>query len=191
MKARLRKRLAASNAKRTSRKRANQGKSWEAVLDAMHYLYRSTGAAWIIRTPPPVKVLSRVQGGMFRACFEGLGPPDYAGVVRGVPVVFDAKSTADPGRWALAEVKPHQAAHLDSAEACGAFCFIALLHPSGSWVLPWSELGDHWRTWRLLSARGRAPAGSASLSAEDIAAIGVPFGRDGWISCVPTNNGTA
>ena len=186
----LRKRIAASNTKRTSRKRANEGKGWEATLNAMHYLYRSTGVAWVIQTPPKVKVLSPIKGGKFLACFEGLGPPDYAGAVRGVPVVFDAKETANPGRWSLAEVKQHQASHLTNAEACGAFCFIALLHPSGSWVLPWSELGPRWRAWRVASSRGRAPKGSASLSPDDIAEIGVPFGRDGWISCVPTNTGT-
>lgn len=169
--------------------RANQGKAWESFLDDLHALYARQGLAWVIRTPPPVKVLSGIQKGTFRACFEGEGPPDYAGAVRGVPVVFDAKSTARD-RWPLAEVKPHQAAHLDAAQHAGAFAFVALKCPAGGVVLPWRELAPLWYQWQKHKRTNtRAPAGTASLSLDDIAAIGLPFTRLGWIDHVPAKEG--
>ena len=179
---------------RQSRGRANQGKPWEATLEHWHSLYAAKGWAWVIRTPPPVKIIGRVVKGQFRACFEGGGPPDYAGAVRGVPVVFDAKSTAQ-ARWSLAEVKPHQAAHLDNASDCGAFAFIALQHPSGSWVLPWELLRLRWHAWhaiRLAKAiTGPAKPGTASLDAADIEEIGLRFTDRGWIDHVPKGEASA
>lgn len=161
--------------------RANMGKAWEQRLEAWHARYRANGHACIFPTPPKVKVLSMGRGGRFTGCFAGDGPPDYTGIAGGMAVTFDAKSTkAD--RWPLGSVSKGQAQHLSDALRCGSFAFIALDHPSGLWVLPWDSLEGPWRAWA--GARGRAQAGTASLTAEQIEAMGFRFGVDGWLDAV-------
>jgi hypothetical protein len=74
--------------------------------------------------------------------------------------------------------------HLENALHNGAFSFIALRHPTGSWVLPWDTLGERWRAWHDLTHVRRAPAGTASLDADTIAMLGARFTNTGWIDLV-------
>lgn len=163
--------------------KANQGKAWEALLEAWHSRYLATGQAWIVPAPPQVKVLKMLPSGRFTGCFKSDGPPDYCGSVAGQAVAFDAKSTCET-RWRLSAVSEGQAAHLDAAHRCGAFAFVALQHPSGQWAIPWATLGPMWHAWRLALRTGYKVRGRASLTPEQVADMGIQFGAHGWISAM-------
>jgi len=173
--------------------RANQGRAWQLLLDLHHDRYRREGRAVIVATPPPVKVLSRLsEGGTFRACFLGLGPPDYAGVVAGFPpsvlgtaraVAFDAKDCSGP-RWSYGDLPEHQAQDLDDWERLGGIAFVALRLQGVGWVLPWSELGGRWHAWS--ATEGVARPGTASLAAQDLEGWAHRMPRPGdWIEALP------
>lgn len=151
-----------------------RGAGWEACLENWHRAYRADRLAWVVKTNPPVKLL---QGG---AVFSAKGPPDYIGtLVGGRCVVFDAKDTAS-ARWNLAEVKEHQAAHLQHASQLGAFCFIALRQRGAGFVLPWDAIEPLYRAW----FRGDAGRGDGSLTEADVRRLGVPMDDEGWLAGV-------
>lgn len=171
---------------------ANRGRDWERTLDSWHERYSLEGRAAIRRTPAPVKVLSRIDQGVFKGCFLGLGPPDYVGLVAGFgasrsatarAVAFDAKDCAGD-RWPLKSLEAHQAEDLEEWHRLGGQAFIALRLLGRGWVLPWSELGPRWRAWA--EREERAAPGSASLGVEDLEAWAVPMARLGdWLPVLP------
>jgi penicillin-binding protein-related factor A (putative recombinase) len=170
---------------------ANKGRDWELCLDSWHDRYRLEGRALIHRTPPPVRVLSRVDKGVFRGSFLGLGPPDYAGVVAGFgpprstsrAVAFDAKDCAG-ARWSFGDLAEHQARDLEEWSQVGGYAFLALRLAGQGWVVPWSWLGPRW--WAWAARRGRAAEGTASVVAADFAGqTPRPMGRLGdWLSAL-------
>lgn len=164
--------------RRTSR--ANLGRAWEARLLAWHHAYKKAGEAFVVQAPPPVKMISKPVKGRFMAAHMKEGPPDFVGVALRRAVCFDAKHT-EAARWPLSELQPHQARDLDAASKAGAFAFVALEFEGQGWVLPWEALGPAWVAW----AAGRARRGQASLSAHDIAALGIPMDpKEGWLPAV-------
>jgi recombination protein U len=171
---------------------ANRGRDWELLLDFWHDRYRLEGRALIHRTPPPVRVLSRVTDGIFRGQFLGLGPPDYAGVVAGFgpsrlstarAVAFDAKDCADV-RWKFEHLAEHQARDLEEWSAVGGYAFLALRLQGQGWVVPWSWLGPRW--WAWATRREQAKPGTASVVAGDFAGQSPrPMERPGdWLSAL-------
>lgn len=157
--------------------RANLGRAWEARLLAWHHAYKQAGQAFVVQAPPPVKMISRPVKGRFMAAHMKEGPPDFVGVALGRAVCFDAKHT-ESSRWPLQDLQPHQARDLVAADRAGAFAFVALEIGGEGWILPWSALGPAWVAW----ATGRARRGEASLSPDDIAALGLRMDPDeGWL----------
>ena len=158
-------------------RRANLGKAWEACLRVQHDRYRRDRLAVVFQTPPPVKVLSDVRGGRFQACFDGAGPPDFAGVLCGTgrAVVFDAKHTSQ-AKFPLSMIKRHQAMDLTAVGPLG-YAFIALRMGRAAWVLPWDGgIGDQF--WDKTAAR--------SLSADDCDRIGFRMRELGdWFGVLP------
>lgn len=147
------------------------GKAWEARLEAACRGYHVADRALVWRCHPPVRVCSRVGGdGQFRARWDGRGPCDFAGILRGPEagrcVAFDAKDCEGP-RWSFGGLEEHQAQHLEGVHRMGGLAFVAL-RLGGSrgegWVLPWAELGPRWWAWHL--SRERARKGAASFSGE-------------------------
>jgi penicillin-binding protein-related factor A (putative recombinase) len=166
------------------RKAQSAGKAWEKKLDTLHLLLRPYGVA-VSRCHPQVRV-ARDAGAVIGATLIGEGPPDYIATVNGCSVVFDAKHT-NKTSWSLAELDHHQAADLDRHQAAGAICFIALEFGYRGYVLPWQNLGPLWWAWR--NTPGRAPSGTASLSATQIGRVGVAIPFDltlGWYPPVLT-----
>lgn len=148
---------------------ANRGVGWERVLDQWHVRYRAERRAVVWRTPPAVRLLSRVStAGQFRACFRGEGPPDYAGVVApdGRPVVFDAKDVARAARWPFENLERHQARDLEAVQIAGGLAFVALRIRGAGWVLPWQRLGPWWWEWH--EREGRAARGRASIDPTEV-----------------------
>lgn len=143
---------------------------WEVQLDHWHAGYRARGQADVQRVHPGVKVLGRPDAkGQFRACWSGVGPVDFLGVLAsGRAVAFDAKSCAS-AMWARSVIPDHQAALLDRWHAMGAATGIALQMPTSRWWLPWPVLRAYER---------------GTLRVGDMERIGQPIGEQGWISCL-------
>lgn len=161
---------------------ANRGVEWERILDARHDAYRRDGLAVVFRTPPSVRLLSRVgRDGQFRGCFRGQGPPDYAGVVAGGrAVAFDAKDCAGE-RWSFGALERHQARDLEGWSGAGGIAFVALRLAGEPWVLPWARLGPIWWAWH--EREGRAARGSGSLTGAMCAELGRRMPEPGdWLA---------
>lgn len=166
---------------------ANRGQGLERYLDELHALYRSQGRACVFRTPPPVKLLRRLDKGQFVAVHLSEGPPDYTGFVGGRAVCFDAKECKD-ARWPFSHLPEHQADAFDAAQAQGAWCFIYLRLRGADFVLPWAGVGPRWRAWH--EAKARAVAGSASLSTVDCYGLGWLVTGKGWLVALPISRST-
>lgn len=165
-----------------STSQANRGRRLEAILDHVHRGYTARGAAYVLRTPPPVKVLSTPVRGVFRAAWEAAGPCDYLAVVGGVPVALDAKECAAT-RWPLSHLPEHQAAHFDAIERAGGRGAVLLSFPAQTFLVPWTVpdeshvLRSLWRKW----AEGDAGRGEASICVRDVSAIGVEVRDWDWL----------
>ena len=170
--------------KRTSH--ANRGKGWEALLEVYHARYEAQGRAVVIRTPPPMRILHGNKNGTFTAVYTADGPPDYVLLAGGRAVMAEAKQCHQE-RWSLGNLHAHQGKRLDQWEAQGGSGCVLLQHVASgtSWVLPWSQLGPVWRSWRAYKESGkRAPAGTASLGRAQLLEIGQGFSRDGYLEAV-------
>jgi len=171
---------------------ANRGKAWEAVLDEWNARYRAEGRAVVHRTPPAIRVIGAKRGGLFRACFAGKGPPDYAGVIAGWEpstlgtsraVCFDAKDCAEP-RWPYSKLEPHQAETFDAWVAAGGLAFVALRLRGRGWVLSWSLLGPLWHAYT--AREGKAKSGEAGIDPLDHEGRALPMPTLGdWLGALP------
>ncbi len=157
------------------------GSQWERQLDAWHDAYRRDRIALVLRAHPPVKIIAKKHDAHFFGCFAADGPPDYYGVVGGQAVVFDAKD-CESGRFPFASIPLHQARDLEAAIGHGAKAAIALRFQGEEFWVPWDALAEAY--WTHMERRGRASAGTASLSAADVARLGRRMGPDGWVGCL-------
>jgi penicillin-binding protein-related factor A (putative recombinase) len=143
---------------------------WEVQLDHWHAGYRARGEADVQRVHPGVKVLGKPDAkGQFRACWAGVGPVDYLGILAdGRAVAFDAKSCA-AASWSRSVIPDHQAALLTRWSEMGAVAGIALQMPTSRWWLSWAVLRDYERP---------------TLRIGDLERIGRAIGEQGWLSCL-------
>ncbi len=143
---------------------------WEVQLEHWHAGYRARGLADVQRVHPGVRVIGKPDSkGTFRACWAGVGPVDFLGVVAGDrAIAFDAKSCSS-ATWSRSVIPDHQAALLNRWDAMGAHTGIALQMPTSRWWLPWAALRDCERP---------------TLRLGDLERIGEPIGDDGWIGCL-------
>ena len=171
-----------------ARSHANRGKALEQRLELMHSRYRAQDRALVFRTPPSVKMVGPFQrGGRFLACFEGEGPPDYAGVILGgQAVLVEAKECASD-RWALSNLHDHQADALERCTLLGGVALVVLAYaPTHStWALPWDRLVPRWRRWK----QGVAPRGESSLSLGDLVELGTALRGVDWLEAVEERYG--
>ncbi len=165
----------------------NRGARLEADLDRQHLVYRARGLAEVFRTPPPVRVVSRVSGGKFKAVFAGAGPPDFAGVLAGGRAVMVEAKTCAATRWKLAKLEEHQAAALARCDNLGGLALVVLAYAptSSAWALPWAALGPRWR------ARTSGVRGAASLGHVDLAEVGRELRGVDWLAACPSRQGGA
>lgn len=102
-----------------------RGGEFEQRIAASCRLLAQRHAAYISKTPEPMKPLSRPNAyGQFKACYTKKAEPDFKGAVAGGrAIMFEAKSTSGD-RMEQNRVIPEQAAILDEYEALGALCFV-------------------------------------------------------------------
>lgn len=170
--------------RRAATPHANRGRQWEQLLELHHKRLQAQGVAVVFRTPPPVRLIAPQKGGRWLAVLTSEGPPDYTALVLGpdgpIPVAAEAKDS-QKARWSLGELQPHQGKALQAWHDLGGLACVLLRHqPTRTcYVLPWAHLGPVWQRWRAGRLAGRrAPPGSASLGAGQLASLGVPW-REG------------
>ena len=158
--------------------KANLGRAWEQRLNFWHHAYQRQRLAVVMQTTPPT-VVHKGDGGSVRRV--GTAPCDFAGVALGLPVLFDAKDTKAQ-RWALSNLKPHQALQLETWRACNGLAFIALQIRERPYVVDWAALGPLWWSWHR--GRQRAARGSASIDRAWLEAEAWRMPGDGWLGWV-------
>ena len=131
-----------------------------------------------------MRLLEPRSGGRWLAALESEGPPDFMGALLtehgALPVMAEAKNNAD-GRWALKQLKKHQADSLAALHRMGGVAVVLVNHVPQrlAYVLPWCNLAPVWTRWYAIKLTGRkAPPRSASLGDGDLAALGVSFKPD-------------
>lgn len=141
-----------------------KGKYFESRLDSSFEYYDANGFASIEKTPEPMRVLKKMDGGRFLACFEKKAQPDYKGTIKGGrTVMFEAKYT-DSDRMNQDRVtngkdgKEGQAEYLDKQHNLGARCYVLAGFASGEvYKIPWL-------VWRSMKAQfGRKYVTEADL----------------------------
>lgn len=157
---------------------ANKGKQWEGLVASLLYELTRHGHGYWYRIPEPVRQLSRIERGTFRAVYESQAQPDFGGIYKGRAVLLDAKDSGK-ARMPLASIPPQQAEALQGCAEAGGLSLVALRLQGDPWLLPWEDgIADRWFRWN--ATRARAARGTASISAEDCAAIGgLRFGVQG------------
>lgn len=125
-------------------RRSNKGKGWETRLDFQHDEYRRERRGVFFHAHPEVKVIAG-------KAIRSKGPPDYFGVADGVAYLFDAKKVEGP-RFALSNIKPHQAKALEAWMCHTGDSGVALKIGARTFWIPWEELNGLWWAWH--EARG-------------------------------------
>lgn len=103
--------------------RAN-GRAFEDRIDAAMAEYKRRGIALIDKTPEPMRIIQRLDGGKFVGVFAKKAQPDYKGVKKGgKTMIFEAKYTSGD-RLQKSAVTDSQYEYMIRASNLGAECFI-------------------------------------------------------------------
>lgn len=139
-------------------KARTNGEQFEALIMRACERYRALGAAYILKTPEPMKPIRPLKGGQFVACYTKQAQPDFKGTLRGGRAVcFEAKHTAS-GRIEQSRVTPEQSEALDEHHALGALCFVLVSFRFEAFFrVPW----EVWAT--MQSSFGKKSANVADL----------------------------
>jgi hypothetical protein len=157
--------------------RASQarGAAWEKAIRGDLTLWTSEG---ILRDWQQQGTLyQRIGAGGRRVVpVEADGPLDFAMWTADTAWAFEAKATGAP-RWSFANIEPHQARRMSSwhMPSRGRVAGVALRFDDdglAAW-LPWDLLAPLWSRWAV----GDAARGEASLTVEQAARIGTPWGE--------------
>ena len=121
----------------------NQGKFFEARLDAAFALCQSMGVADIEKTPEPMKPIKAMGDGKFLAVYTKKAQADYKGTGKlGRSYVFEAKYT-DRDRMEKRRITKAQEDYLNLHQSVGALCFVLVGFGSGRvYRIPWSVWKD-------------------------------------------------
>lgn len=114
------------------------GRGFEERIDIAFDYYRKMGYALIDKTPEPMKVIKREDGGRFIGFFTKKAQPDYKGLVKGgKAVLFEAKFTSTDKMHSGA-LTDTQIKYLMEASNLGAQCFILVGFKTGNvYKIPW------------------------------------------------------
>jgi len=126
------------------------GKQFEDRIDTAFEYYRLRGFASVEKTPEPMRIIERLSGGKFIACFLKKAQPDYKGVIKGGrEVMFEAKYT-DTDRIDQSRVSSEQSATMNEHQRLGARCYVLAGYSTGAvYRIPW----DVWRDMKTAFGR--------------------------------------
>lgn len=121
------------------------GSAFEGLIDGACKRYEMEGAAFIQKTPEPMKPIKPLKAGQFVACYTKTAQPDYSGTLRGGrAVVFEAKHSAND-RIEQKRVTLEQTIALNQHQALGAVCFVLVSFSFERFYrVPW----EVWRSMR-------------------------------------------
>lgn len=128
------------DAKRQVTGRINRaaGLAFEERLDLAFAYYKERGFAIVDKTPEPVKIIRRLDGGRFVACFTKKAQPDYKGTIKGGrSVLYEAKFTRTD-RLRQEAVNDVQQDYLTRQTELGARCYVLAGFRTGNvYRVPW------------------------------------------------------
>lgn len=117
------------------------GKAFEDMVARSFEFHRKEGIAIIDKTPEPMKIIRRMQGGHFEACFEKRAQPDFKGILKGGQAIVCEVKCTTTAKLHKDVVNKWQAAYLNEAASLGAWCYvIAGFISHGIWnayKIPW------------------------------------------------------
>lgn len=147
-----------------------EGLVFERLIEGALVRYAEQGIAVIKKTPEPMKVIRRLNGGRFEACFEQKADPDYKGCLApdGREVIFDAKLTVED-KISRSRVTDRQAEALEAHLAAGAICFVLVGFALGGQALRVYRVP--WVTWRDMGE----VFGRKHIKLADLENSGMPF----------------
>lgn len=122
------------------------GLQFEEIINEACDYYRSTGLAYIEKTPEPMRVIGVLNRkmGQFKAVFEKAAQPDFKGTMQGGrAVVFEAKNT-ETDRIKQDAVTEDQKDAMNLHEAMGALCFVIVCLDNHYYRVPWEK----WKTMK-------------------------------------------
>lgn len=189
---------------------SNQGKDFEADLDAVHDWYRRQGWADVRKIPhawqfisereylklqskPPPSHLAKTEDGRFMQRVKSDVDFTGGGFFRdfGFGIVFDAKSVKGD-RFPLSNLESHQLHKLRERSRCKMLAGIMLRFKDYNRVIfvPYQYLNQRYEYWLRSKSGGRAAAGTASVSLADAEQNGVEIFRHknnmlwDWLPCL-------
>lgn len=106
--------------------KANLGKAFEEQVERSNKMYERRGQALIIKAHTEVRV-KRSGKELVGAKFGEKAPVDFIGIVNGVAVAFDAKSTQETTKFPHANIAQHQIEFMRKFQMQGGRAFL-LVH---------------------------------------------------------------
>lgn len=162
-----------------AKKSQKVGSQLESMIDATNANYLLKGLCLFVRQHEEVKTnkhfdKEQKKNVITSAYYKGKGGLDYAGVVAGRYVSFDAKSAAD--RLAFSAIEPHQIRLMKNVEKFGGDAFILAYIRSANavylvparYIIPMYEAWDEHRKDNERTGRKVRYEGGASLNVTNL-----------------------
>lgn len=126
---------------------ANRGAKLELMVDMTNNLLLNKRVADIRKVPTPIKILN-IKGSRVTGALEKPSWVDYAGVLEGRSLIFDAKETTLK-RFPLKNLQEHQYELLKSWHLNGAYAFILVAFWTSKnepdvYIVPFDVLKGAW-----------------------------------------------
>lgn len=117
----------------------NRGMDFEYLINLSNSYYQSRDIALIFKKPTPIGVVDvhyTPKGKVIdKAYFEAPSTLDYNGIYRGKYIEFEAKETKNKTSFPLANIHPHQIAHLEGVLRHGGIAFLMICANGISYLL--------------------------------------------------------
>ncbi len=166
----------------TQGKRAKtSGDSWEETNMAQLAAYKQRGSVAAAHRLHPEFVVQGKHQGKLTGFYRSKAPADVTIAVTNGPTIHGDFKASKTARWPFKSLEEHQANHLTDWQDArqGRVSVLFVRTTEGCWVLPWFELSDRWWAWH--KSTSRAASGAASLSTDDMDALGARYDAAGFL----------
>lgn len=123
------------------------GEYFEKIIETACKFYSDMNYAEIQKTPEPMRVIGRLDGGKFVAVFTKQAQPDYKGTLcGGQAIVFEAKHT-DSEKMLQSVITVEQGLRLEAHMRLGAACYVLVSFGFEEFFFV------PWEVWRDMKSR--------------------------------------
>ena len=136
--------------KKKANNKSNLGQSLENDVNASNAYYLINNLALVHKKPTPITVVNvdfpkRAAAKITEAYYQLPSTTDYNGIVRGIPIDFEAKQTKNKTRLSLSLIHSHQLKHLKSVLAHGGYSFLIIrfVFHSETYLLPYQLIDEY------------------------------------------------